>query len=76
MAKPDDRSDNVEHLQEAIANTMENMREADDFLKAHREEMHPEDAHAIEQKNERREAAIAGFREEIKDEVNDARTQS
>ncbi|MCL6632797.1 MAG: small acid-soluble spore protein Tlp [Alicyclobacillus herbarius] len=72
MAKPDDRSDNVEKLQRAIQNTMANLREANDFLKAHEEEMKASDRAAIEAKNERRERAIEGFREEIKDEIEDA----
>ena len=72
MAKPDDRSDNVEKLQRAIQNTMANLREANDFLKAHEEKMKASDRAAIEAKNERRERAIEGFREEIKDEIEDA----
>ncbi|MCL6599200.1 MAG: small acid-soluble spore protein Tlp [Alicyclobacillus macrosporangiidus] len=69
MPKPDDRSDNVERIADAIQNTMANIRETRDFLKAHGEEMRPEDKAALEAKNERREAAIEGFREEIKDEA-------
>jgi small acid-soluble spore protein (thioredoxin-like protein) len=70
MAKPDDRSDNVEKLQEMVQNTMENMREARDDLKAHGEEMSQEDRADIEAKNQRREESIEGFREEIRDEAN------
>lgn len=69
MPKPDDRSDNVERIADAIQNTMANIRETRDFLKAHGEEMRPEDKAALEAKNERRKAAIEGFREEIKDEA-------
>ena len=72
MAKPDNRSDNVEHLQESIQNTMGNLREAKDFLKAHRDEMRSSDREAIENKNERRIQAIQGFREEIRDEAGHA----
>lgn len=75
MAKPDNRADNVEHLQRSIQNTMENLREAEDFLKAHSEEMHPSDREAIEDKNQRREQAIEGFREEIHDEARHAKTE-
>ena len=32
MAKPDNREDNVEHLQQAVQNTIENYREAEDYL--------------------------------------------
>ncbi|MDP9727425.1 small acid-soluble spore protein Tlp [Alicyclobacillus tolerans] len=66
---PDNRSDNVLHLQKAIRNTQENMREAEDFLKAHEEEMHTEDIKDIQAKNDRRQRAIHGMREEIKDEI-------
>ncbi|GEO26042.1 protein Tlp [Alicyclobacillus acidoterrestris] len=69
MAKPDNRGDNVVHLQKAIDHTMENMREAEDFVKAHAGEMNPEDVADIKAKNERREQAIEGFREEIRDEA-------
>ncbi|MFM1655081.1 small acid-soluble spore protein Tlp [Brevibacillus sp. B_LB10_24] len=70
MAKPDDRSDNVEKLQEMVQNTMENMREARDYLKAHGEEMSQADKADIEAKNQRREESVEGFREEIRDEAN------
>ncbi|KPV43874.1 small acid-soluble spore protein Tlp [Alicyclobacillus ferrooxydans] len=69
MAKPDDRSDNVERIAHAIDNTMENMREAEDYLKAHADEMDPRDKADIQAKNDRRNEAIQGFREEIKDEA-------
>ncbi|MCY0870758.1 MAG: small acid-soluble spore protein Tlp [Firmicutes bacterium] len=76
MAKPDDRSDNAQKLQRSIANTAENLRESKDFLKAHEGDMHPRDIAALEAKNSRREDAIAGFREEIRDEVHDAQNHS
>ncbi|GLG00404.1 protein Tlp [Alicyclobacillus hesperidum subsp. aegles] len=69
MAKPDNRADNVEHLQQALNHTMENIREAETFLAAHGDDMNPKDVSALERKNERRREAIAGFREEIKDEA-------
>lgn len=69
MNKPDDRSDNVEKLQHAIANTQQNMREADDSLKAHANEMRTEDEADIRAKNRRRADAIEGFRAEIQDEA-------
>ncbi|MCL6515911.1 small acid-soluble spore protein Tlp [Alicyclobacillus sp.] len=75
MAKPDDRSDNVERIADAIQNTMANMRETRDFLKAHGDEMRPEDKAALEAKNRRREEAIEGFREEIRDEAAYQRRQ-
>ena len=75
MAKPDDRSDNVERISHAIDNTMENMREAEDFLKAHSDEMDSRDTADIKAKNERRKDAISGMREEIKDEARARRNQ-
>jgi small acid-soluble spore protein (thioredoxin-like protein) len=68
--KPDDRSDNVEKLQEHIDETFGNLRDAEDHLAAHKHEMHPQQAEALEDKNRRRREAIEGFREEIKDEAH------
>lgn len=62
--KPDDRSDNVEKIQEMIQDTYENIAESEDHLHfASRE-----DRKNIKKKNERRRESIEGFREEIKDE--------
>ncbi|REK68696.1 MULTISPECIES: small acid-soluble spore protein Tlp [Cohnella] len=69
MAKPDDRSDNVEHLQEAVQNTIGNLREAEDYLDEHADEISPAEAEAIADKNERRRHSIEKFRNEIKDEA-------
>ncbi|SIS54806.1 small acid-soluble spore protein Tlp [Alicyclobacillus vulcanalis] len=73
MANPDNRADNVERLQEAIHNTMDNLHEAEDFLAAHADEMHSRDVQNLVAKNDRRRRAIEGFREEIRDEAHDAR---
>lgn len=73
MAKPDDRSDNIEKLQNAIENTMQNVRQSADFVKAHADEMRESDREDILAKNRRREQAIEGFRAEIKDEADDQR---
>jgi small acid-soluble spore protein (thioredoxin-like protein) len=70
LAKPDDRSDNVEKLQQMIQNTMENIRESRDFLKAHADDMSPQDQANLKAKNERREQSIEELRGEIKDEVS------
>ncbi|UOF89255.1 small acid-soluble spore protein Tlp [Fodinisporobacter ferrooxydans] len=69
MAKPDDRSDNVEKLQQMIDNTMENMRDTRDYLKAHKSEIRADERTDLIEKNERREESIEGFRSEIQDEV-------
>ncbi len=63
--KPDDRSDNVEKLQEQVVNTIENLEEAHDTLQ---QDLPEEQRQALLEKNRRREHSIAGKREEIKDE--------
>ena len=62
--KPDDRSDNVEKLQDKVQDTIQNIEEAHDTLKF----SSGEEAEQIKAKNKRREEAIEGMREEIKDE--------
>lgn len=62
--KPDDRSDNVEKIQEMIQDTYENIAESEDHLRW----ASGEDRENIKKKNERRRESIEGFREEIKDE--------
>lgn len=62
--KPDDRSDNVEKLQEMIHNTIENMEEAEESMAT----ASPEQREQIAEKNERRLESIEAMREEIKDE--------
>lgn len=68
MAKPDDRSDNVEKLQDMIQDTMENIRESQDYVKANGSEMNPDEKANIEAKNQRRAESIEGYRSEIQDE--------
>jgi len=70
MAKPDNRSDNVSRIADTIQDTMSNMREAEDYLKAHGDQMRPKDRTALKAKDQRRDRAIEGLREEIKDEAN------
>ncbi|EIV99269.1 small acid-soluble spore protein Tlp [Thermoanaerobacter siderophilus] len=71
LPKPDDRSDNVEKLQQMIHDTIENYREAEDYLKLHAEELSPEEIERIKQKNKNRLTSIQNMREEIIDEVHD-----
>ncbi|WP_184403614.1 small acid-soluble spore protein Tlp [Geomicrobium halophilum] len=73
MAKPDDRSNNPERIENNIGHTLQNMNEARDFEKAHEHELSEKDKQEIEAKNERRAESIEGMRDEIKDEVNDQR---
>jgi small acid-soluble spore protein (thioredoxin-like protein) len=63
----DDRSDNVEKLQEMVQNTIENMEEAGKSLDA---QFSARDREGIEAKNARREEAIELMQEKIKDETN------
>lgn len=65
--KPDDRSDNVEKLQDMVQNTIQNIEEAHETMQLcfrwGKAEHH--------RKNKRREEAIEGFRSEIQDEAHD-----
>lgn len=70
MAKPDNREDNVSHLQEHVQNTIDNLEEAEDYLDEHADEINPSERESIEEKNERRQASIDSFRSEIKDEAS------
>lgn len=65
--KPDDRSDNVEKLQEMVQDTIENIEEAHETM----EYSSGEAKDQIKAKNKRREEAIEGMRAEIKDEYHD-----
>ncbi|MNC40748.1 small acid-soluble spore protein Tlp [Paenibacillus ihuae] len=69
MAKPDNRADNVEHLQQSIQHTMQNLHEAEDYLNEFSSEISSTEREQIEAKNERRKESIKGFREEVKDEA-------
>lgn len=66
MAKPDDRKDNVERIQENIDNTILNMRRADEMIEETPDETMREN---LKEKNERREDALKGLRSEIRDEA-------
>lgn len=70
MAKPDDRSDNVEKLQEAVQNTIDNLEESEEYLEEHSEELSPDESEALNAKNENRREAISGLRNEIRDEAD------
>lgn len=63
--KPDDRSDNVEKLQEMVQNTIENIEKAEETMQF----ASLEEREKIREKNRRREEAIAAMRAEIKDEA-------
>jgi len=68
MAKPDDRSDNAEKIQNAVNNTMENLQESEQYLDEHADEISGDELQAIQEKNRNRAASIEGMKEEIEDE--------
>lgn len=63
---PDDRTDNVEKIQETVKNTLENIEEANETVAQTPEQ----EKDAIRAKNERRGKTIDRLREEITDEYN------
>lgn len=71
MAKPDNRADNVAHLQKSINHTLENLHEGEQYLDEHANEISAEERSQLKEKNERRKKAIDGFVEESKDEAAD-----
>ncbi|WNQ09146.1 small acid-soluble spore protein Tlp [Paenibacillus aurantius] len=70
MAKPDNRADNVEHLQEHIQNTIDNLEESESYLNEHADEISSEERETLQNKNDRRRESLAAFREEVKDEAH------
>ncbi|WP_181348554.1 small acid-soluble spore protein Tlp [Thalassobacillus sp. CUG 92003] len=65
-AKPDDRSDNVDRLQQAVQNTIENIEASHDRYGLASENEQAQ----IAKKNEKREQSIKGMRQEIKEEAH------
>ncbi len=63
---PDNRADNVEHLQNSIDGTVRNIRKAREMIRATDNDRTKQE---LEAKNERREDALNAFRSEIKDEA-------
>jgi len=68
MAKPDDRSDNAEKIQNAIQNTKQNIAETNDYLDEHADEISATETRQLKHKNQKRKTAISGLTEELKDE--------
>lgn len=66
-SKPDDRSDNVERIQEHIDMTIRNMELADEMIDITDDEKAKK---TLIDKNDRRRQALDGFRSEIKDEAD------
>ncbi|MDQ0194673.1 small acid-soluble spore protein Tlp [Paenibacillus wynnii] len=75
MAKPDNRADNVEHLQQHIQDTIENLREGEEYLNEFSSEISSGERNQIEEKNDRRRVSIQAFREEVKDEAAHQRSE-
>jgi len=65
-AKPDDRRDNVAKIQQNINNTLYNMQAARDMMA---KTDNPKTKAELEAKNKRREIALEGMRNEIRDEA-------
>lgn len=61
---PDNRSDNVEKLQDMVQNTIENFEEAEDTMQF----ASNEEKEQIQAKNKRRAESIESMRSEIQDE--------
>ncbi|MFD1037881.1 small acid-soluble spore protein Tlp [Virgibacillus byunsanensis] len=64
--KPDDRSDNVEKLQGMVQDTIQNLEKAHETMQF----SSGEEKENIKAKNKRREEAIEGMRDEIRDEYH------
>lgn len=63
--KPDDRRDNVDKIQRNITNTIENFHLTEEAIEESDDER---TKRTLEQKNHRREEAINGMKEEMRDE--------
>lgn len=66
--KPDDRSDNVDRIQNNISNTIDNIHRAEEMIEETDDENMKE---TLIQKNQRREQSLNSLRREIKDEAID-----
>lgn len=63
---PDDRSDNVERIQRNIDMTLRNMELADEMIEATSDEKMKQE---LSDKNKRRQQALEGMRQEIRQEA-------
>lgn len=69
MAKPDDRSDNVEKISNAVQNTVQNLDESEEYLAEHADELGASERQQLNEKNENRRQSIRNMRSEIRDEA-------
>lgn len=67
VAKPDNRKNNVERLQEMKENTKHNIEAAEETMR--NPNLSQEEREKIADKNERRRESIRAFESEIKDEM-------
>lgn len=65
-SKPDDRSDNVQRIQENIDNTMKNINLANEMIAKSDD---PKVIENMKERNERRQESLDAMRCEIKDEA-------
>ena len=66
--KPDDRRDNVEHIQQHIDDTIQNIEKSEEMIAL---TDNPKTRRDLEKKNQRREEALDSMRQEIRDEAID-----
>lgn len=71
-SKPDDRTDNVDRIQYNIDKTILNCELADEMIAKTDD---PKMKETLEEKNKRRESALRGMREEIRDEAVDKKNE-
>ena len=66
--KPDDRRDNVDKIEFNIGKTIQNMELAEEMIQKTDDKKMKQD---LKEKNKRRDDALDGMREEIRDEAKD-----
>jgi len=64
--KPDDRSDNADRIQNNITMTIENIHRAEEMIKKTPDEKMKK---TLDEKNKRRQQALKGMRNEIREEA-------
>lgn len=64
--KPDDRSDNVQRIQDNIDNTLKNINLANEMIAKSND---PNEIQNMKERNERREEALEKMRSEIREEA-------
>ncbi len=63
--KPDNRADNVQRIQKNLNHTIQNIEAADEMIAETSDEKMKK---TLEEKNDRRRAALGGMRNEMRDE--------